>query len=228
MKVAKLRFAIVFIILATLALVLVGNAGNVAAAETDLNLPSDPVMMEVFNGTVSYFETHLMDVPPGYDVTNTTYLGWCIDTRTPLQRGQPIQVYLYSSLNPPVGLQNEKWDMVNYILNHKQGKEKMDIQEAIWYFIDIDGGYTPPQTSQGAWDLINDAIANGGGFIPEHGQPVAVICYPTPLFPQEVQISIIEVQNTVIPEFPSVPIMLLMMMTTLFAAIICKKKEAKV
>ncbi len=227
MKVAKIRFATISMILTTLALVLVSNVGNVAAAEADLNLPSDPVTIEVFDGTVSYFETHLMNVPPGYDVTNQTYIGWCVDTRASLARSPARHiVFLYSSLNPPGELAGEEWDMVNYILNHKQEKNAMDIQEAIWYFIHMDDSFNP--TRSGAWDLIYDAIENGSGFVPEYGQPVAVICYPTPLFPQEVQISIIEVQNTVIPEFPSVPIMLMVMLTTLLAAIIWKKKEAKV
>ncbi|MEM2889418.1 MAG: hypothetical protein QXR42_08135 [Candidatus Bathyarchaeia archaeon] len=227
MKITKIRSATIFIAIITLAIVVSSNVSNVAADGTDLNLPSDPVTIEVFDGTVSYFETHLMDVPPGYDVTNQTYLGWCVDTRAHLERSPARHmVFLYSSLNPPGELASEEWDMVNYILNHKQGKEAMDIQEAIWYFIHMDESFNP--TRPGAWDLINDAIANGNGFVPEYGQTVAVICYPTPLFPQEVQISIIEVQNTVIPEFPSIPIMLMVMLTTLFAAIIWKKKEAKV
>jgi len=223
-KSSKRSFAIGLAILMTISLLLINN---VAAADNDLNLPSTPVRIEVSNGTESYFITNLMDVPSGYDVTNGTYLGWCVDMRAEMARSPATHpVYLYSSLNPPGELASEEWDMVNYILNHKQG-EAMDIQQAIWYFIHMNSSYTP--TRPVAWDIVNDTLANGDGFVPEYGQTVAVICYPTTLFPDqsEVQISIIEVENTVIPEFPSVPIVLLVMLATLFVAIIYKKKETR-
>jgi len=219
---SKEGLAISFVIFITLSLLLISNS---AAADTGLNLPSMPVRIEVSNGTESYFNTKLMDVPSGYDVTNGTYFGWCVDIRTEMARSPAThQVFLYSSIDPPGELADEEWDMVNYILNHKQGTAQ-DIQQAIWYFIHMDGNYAP--TSTVAWDIINDALANGDGFIPGYGQTLAVICYPTILFPgqPDVQVSIIEVENTVIPEFPSVPIPLLMMLTILFAVIICKKRS---
>ncbi|MEM2738680.1 MAG: hypothetical protein QXK93_06825 [Candidatus Bathyarchaeia archaeon] len=166
------------------------------AAEKDLNLPSEPVRIEVFDGVESYFLTKLLDVPEGYDVTNGTYLGWCIDTRTEMVRSPATHpARLYSSLNPPGELANKEWNMVNYILNNKpENVTVQDVQQAIWYFVNIDGNYTP--TSQTAWQIINDALQYGGGFTPENGQVVAVICYPINLLPQPsgVQISIIEVE----------------------------------
>jgi len=208
-------------------LLLLPMVGVAYATENDLNLPTMPVRIEVFDGVESYFLTKLMDVPEGYDVTNGTYLGWCIDTRAEMARSPATHsVFLYSSFNPPGELANKEWDMVNYILNHKsESATAEDIQEAIWYFINIDGNYTP--TSPTAWEIINDALQNGEGFIPEYGQTVAVICYPTVLLPSplEVQISIIEVANTVIPEFPSVPLQLLMMLVMLFIMAICKRRS---
>jgi hypothetical protein len=202
--------------------------GVVYATDADLNLPSTLITIEVFDGTESYFITKLMDVPQGYDVSNETYLGWCIDTRAEMTRSPATHsVYLYSSFNPPGELANESWDMVNYILNHKRGNAT-DIQQAIWYFINIDGNYTP--TSQVAWDIINDALENGEGFVPGYGEIVTVICYPTVLlpYPSEVQISIIEVNNPVIPEFSSAFILSLIMSATLLIAIFYKKKNQKV
>lgn len=179
--------------------------GSVHALNGDLNLPSTIVRIEVFDGTESYFLTKLLDVPEGYDVINGTYLGWCIDTRAEMTRSPATHpVMLYSSLNPPSGLANQNWDMVNYILNHKpENVTADDIQQAIWRFIHIDGNYTP--TSQTAWNIINDALKNGEGFIPKHGQIVAVICYPVVLLPHpsEVQISIIEVVRRAPQETPS-------------------------
>lgn len=187
--------------------------GSVYALNDDLNLPSTIVRIEVFDGTESYFLTKLLDVPEGYDVANGTYPGWCIDTRVEMARSPAIHpVKLYSSLNPPGELANESWDMVNYILNHKRGNAT-DIQQAIWYFINLDTAYTP--TSEVAWEIINDALANGEGYVPSYGEKIAVICYPQYMFPSEVQVSIIEVTNTVIPEFPSPQIMLTILSVTL-------------
>ena len=224
METNKKSLIIIFATAVMLSLVLVGIAN---AADNDLNLPLVPVRIEVFDGVESYFLTKLMDVPEGYDVANGTYLGWCIDTRAEMTRSPATHsVLLYSSFNPPGELANEEWDMVNYILNHKpETANATDIQQAIWYFINIDGNYTP--TSQVAWEIINDALENGHGFVPGYGQIVAVICYPTVLlpYPFEVQISIIEVNNTAIPEFSSMSILMLIMLAALFAAIFYKKAK---
>jgi hypothetical protein len=162
------------------------------ASEDPLKLPTDPVIIEVENSTQAYFETHLSNVPSGYTVTNSTYLGWCVDQSELMVRYSPHTVQLKSSLTPTGDLANENWTMVNYVLNHKRG-DPMDVQEAVWYFINMDGGYTPPSSTAQA--MVNDAIANGTGFVPSENQKVAVICYPLALVPSEtsVQMSIIEV-----------------------------------
>jgi hypothetical protein len=224
----KRNLAISFAVLMMLLSINTCMLTHVAAAEDGLNLPSAPVRIEVTNGTESYFNTKLSDVPSGYDVTNGTYLGWCVDTRTEMARSPAVHaVFLYSSSSPPGNLTSEKWDMVNYILNHKQGNAQ-DIQQAIWYFINMDGNYTP--TSSMAWAIVNDTLANGNGFVPGNGQIIAVICYPIILFPSQpdVQISIIEVTNTVVSEFQSVLILPLTMLTTLLAVLICKKERSQV
>lgn len=218
----KKNLAIGFAILMAFSLILVNH---VAATDGGLNLPSTPVVMEVSNGTASYFNTALSDVPSGYDVTNGTYLGWCIDTSTNMARSPAThEVTLYSSLNPPGNLTSEKWGMVNYILNHKQGTAG-DIQQAIWYFIDIDGNYTP--TSPVAWTIVNDTLANGTSFVPAYGQIIAVICFPEVVLPgsPSVQVSIIELANPVIPEFPSLAIPLVFALATTLSAVIVYRRK---
>jgi hypothetical protein len=200
---------------------------SVAATDSGLNLPSTPIIIEVSDGTQSYFDTELSNVPSGYDVMNGTYAGWCVDVRTEMTRSPAThEVFLYSSLNPPGELADEKWDMVNYILNHKQG-DIQDVQQAIWYFIHMDGNYTP--TRAVAWIIINDTLTNCDGFVPEQGQIIAVICYPTILFPSQadVQISIIEAVNPVIPEFPSLLTLPLFFVATLISVIFLRRKHPK-
>ena len=99
--------------------------------------------MNVVDGIDSYFLTTLSGIPVGEDISDGTYPGWCVDTSTPIPRDTDLNVTLYSSLEPPEFLEEEAWDMVNYILNHKQGG-RIDIQAAIWYFIKLDPLYTTP------------------------------------------------------------------------------------
>jgi hypothetical protein len=202
-----------FAILLAVSLVMVSH---VAAADGGLNLPSGLIKIEVSDGTESYFITVLSNVPAGYDVENGTYVGWCVDRTAEMQRSPAIHmVRLYSSAEPPGTLVAQKWDMVNYILNHKQGSAK-DIQQAIWYFINLAGNYTP--TSDVGWAIINDAIANGSGFVPRDGQTIAIICFPVTILPQPtgVQISIIEISNPVsVSESPSLMISVIFAVGTL-------------
>jgi hypothetical protein len=199
----KRDLALSITILIALSSILVSHA---TAATNGLNLPSTPVTIEVTNGTQSYFNTELSDVPPGYDVTNTTYIGWCVNIAANMARSPANhEVILYSSSNPPGDLASEKWDMVNYILNHKQGTSE-DIQQAVWYFVNMAGSYTP--TSSVALEIDSSALANGNGFVPANGQSIAIICFPVILSPgsPDVQVSIIEVENKMSPTAPDVAI----------------------
>lgn len=169
--------------------------GSATAFGCWVSLPPTPVTMVVYDGTISYFDTVLSNVPSGYDVTDGTYLGWCVDLRYTIPRGPTThEVMLYSSCDPPADLTGERWDMVNYILNHKQGGMS-DIQYAMWYFINLVypvGGYSPSGGYPAdALAMINDALMNGNGFVPGSGEVIAIICYPL----METQISIIELRK---------------------------------
>jgi hypothetical protein len=197
-------------------------------ATDGISVPPSPTMVtiEVVDGTSSYFLTTLTDVPSGYDVTNTTYLGWCIDVDAQMGRSPAThQVVLYSSLDPPNGtLKDQRWDIVNYILNHKQGTAD-DIQAAMWYFIHFDSETETPPTNQTiAWAIIEDALANGTGYIPAPSETVAVICNPVIFLPlNPVQISIIEVTVPVIPEYPTIAFTILTLTAISIGLIYAKK-----
>ncbi|KON33150.1 MAG: hypothetical protein AC479_05560 [miscellaneous Crenarchaeota group-6 archaeon AD8-1] len=160
------------------------------------NLPPGLVTLQVADDTNSYFISTLSAVPAGYDVADGSYPGWCVDMRTDIPREEDILVTLYSSLTPPLDLASERWDMVNYILNNKEGLEMMDIQRAIWYFVKMDGvGWWNGSPGAGAQAIVDDAEANGDGFIPGEGEILAIICMPE----TETQITIIEIE---IPDIP--------------------------
>lgn len=138
------------------------------------------VVQEAF--PTSYVRITLANLPPGFTVTNGVYLGWCVEYLAQLNAGTTYNVTLYDSYGPlPSRLQSTNWDLVNYIINHKQG-DADDVQTAIWNFI---GGpvstnnarYFPP--SAAALAIISDALANGEGFVPtQFGQVSAVIVDP--------------------------------------------------
>ena len=216
------RFAKSILIFVAISVILVAPASAIDGA---LNLPSTIVDIEVSDGTQSYFDTLLSEVPSGYDVTNATYLGWCVDSRTTMSRSPAThEVRLFSSIDPPAELADQKWDMVNYILNHKRGVIA-DVQQAIWYFIIFDGNYTP--TRSVAWEIVNETLQNGEGYIPVEGQTVAVICYPLIYSHQtDVQVSIIEVESSiVIPEFPSALVLTPIMLTISLAVLVSTRKR---
>ncbi len=134
---------------------------HASAIDGTLYLPSTIVNIQVSSGIKSYFNTTLSGVSAGYNVTNTTYLGWCVDPETYISHSPAThEVKLSSSLDPPKQLANEKWDMVNYILNHKRGAVA-DVQQASWYFVSIVGNYTPTRTV--AWEIVNETLQNGEG-----------------------------------------------------------------
>jgi hypothetical protein len=173
MTVSSSKTICVYLMVMSIMLV-VGLGPQNAWAQPVLNLPTGPVTLVVYDGApISYFSTVLSNVPAGYDVTNGTYPGWCIEEPIFITEGVEHTVTLYSSYDPslPAHLQDPDWDMVNYLLNHKQG-DSYDIQNATWYF--VNGGNMP--TSLAGQAMVNDALANGEGFIPVGSQVIAVIC----------------------------------------------------
>ena len=180
MKLAKNTFKHLVLFTAIIAALLIVTAPLVRA-DGSLNLPSAPVNVTVQNDTTSYFVTTLSNVPGGYDVTNTAYLGWCIDYSVLMARNETFQANLYSSLNPPAGnFSSVQWDMVNYILNSPLASATgnfTETQDCIWNFVNNTSSYAHTLDSNESL-IVQDALANGTGFVPAPGQSVAVIVFP--------------------------------------------------
>jgi hypothetical protein len=155
----------------------------------DVTLPSEEVTVVFgYPGTNSYYDTALSDVPSGYHVEDGTYLGWCVDLGHYIYPGTEYDAILYSSYDDgkPECTEDDDWDLVNYIINHKHpDATKGDIQNAIWYF--IGGGDYP--TDPEAIAMVEDAIANGEDWCPQTGDCIAVIVF----IDCEHQVTIIEV-----------------------------------
>jgi hypothetical protein len=142
-----------------------------------IDLPKDPVCVTMhYPGTYSYWSHDLTSVPEGFDVTNGNYLAWCLQ---PTVYAYPEQLYcdmtLFAVTDPslPAIFTGMQFDKINWVLNHKGGASIIDIQTAIWYFT----GATAYPTEPGAIALVEDADANGVGYVPGAGEIMAVIIY---------------------------------------------------
>src|SRR5262249_16336287 len=132
------------------------------------------------NQPFSFIKAFLSNIPPGYSISNGAWTGWCVDYAGGLTTNIPYcDIKLIPSLDPflPPKYANPNWDLVNYLLNHKQGNG-VDIQAAIWQFIGgpinpMDTHYLP--LSPLALSMVADAAANGEGFVPGPGQFSAII-----------------------------------------------------
>ena len=137
-------------------------------------LPDGPVTMIATDGDDSYFTIDLSGVPPGFEVTNTDYPGWCADRSAVMPRGEELTVRLYNSYNTslPRLLRDRNWSKVNYLLNHHDGATKTDVQDAIWCLL---CAYPYSSLSPAAKTLVESAQ---DGFIPQPDEWIAIIAEP--------------------------------------------------
>jgi hypothetical protein len=178
-KIMKRKYKGIFV-LAIVNILLLSGMQIGASDGCIVNLPTDPVKMKAWEQPASwpaFFKIELSEVGTGFDVSDGIYNGWCIDYGTPITSGVLLNVTLNSSYCPPPHLDVPGWNEINYILNNKIG-DRMDIQIAIWNFINL--GPTPtPAITANAQIMIDGANANPG-FIPGPGEIIAVICDPVP------------------------------------------------
>ncbi len=163
-----------------------------------LMLPDDSVTAKFYYpwAGISYWKTVLSNVPDGLSVTNGAYPGWCVDQGHYIYPNSTHTVMLYNSYaaDLPDYAVDPDWDMVNYVVNHKDPNATIfDIQAAIWYF--INGGHYPSDPE--AAGMVDDALENGEGFLPSYcdGDLIIVIVdSSTPTMGSRSQLTIIEVE----------------------------------
>ena len=146
---------------------------SVVASEQTVRLPIELVTMQAENGTKSWFDITLLNVPQGYDVTNGLYPGWCIQRDKEMSRGVNHSVYFYSSYDSALSenFSNNNWNKINYVINNKQGASKYTIQQVIWWYICQD-----PVSDNDT--LAKNIIANAdlnGDFVPSSGEFIAIL-----------------------------------------------------
>jgi len=119
----------------------------------------------------SYFHLTLSGIPPGFDLTNGTYPGWCVQKNMDMTQHVNHTVLLYDSTseNLPSDYQMIHWEYINYLLNNRVGN-RTSMQHAIWYFTDEFDCSTDPD----AYAMIIDAELHGEAYQPSLGELIAV------------------------------------------------------
>jgi hypothetical protein len=162
------------------------------------SLPSGTVTLGITNQTAWTFPwmVALTGVGSGFDVSDGTYTGWCVDTEHGIDRTQTYLVNLYSSYSPPAGFEGLDWDLINYVLNNKDAGTADDIQAVLWYIVSgdwlTDAAWGYSHTTE-ADAILADAMANGVGYEPEEGDILAVICLPVGSEEERAQMIVIEI-----------------------------------
>ena len=137
-------------------------------------------------GPAAYLNTNITGVPAGaWAIGNHHYNGWCVDVpQTILNQGAAVTPISSYGSSPALFYSSTVWRRINYIINNRLGVAWPDVQVAIWHLInpafvvpDEIQGLTTPGASN---TLINNAIANGGSFVPAAGQVVAILLFDNP------------------------------------------------
>ena len=136
-------------------------------------IPDFPINMGFSHpyGNLGYWKVTVTDTASdGYDISGYTlkagvYVGWCVDKAHTMSGTTysitPVDTYTMGNQG--------MWEKINWIINHKDGYTRDEIQNAIWYFTD---GWT--SFSGNAWNLVWDADAIDPGYHPGDGGWVAI------------------------------------------------------
>jgi len=167
----KKTIVAIMIILGTISACFLVQAVPPTPMESYVRLPTRFVTMNAVYGIDSWFDMKLSNVPVGYDIRDGAFHGWCIQKSIYMTQGVNHAVVLYSSLDPDLleEFQDDDWDKVNYVINHKLG-DRSDVQKVIWYYICEDS--MPSEID--AQEMIKDADLNGEGYVPGSGEYLAI------------------------------------------------------
>jgi hypothetical protein len=216
------RVAILVAVIATLSFMMLATVN----ARIFPSLPSEEVTLQLTLGSTKWpgnvTFTGITGSP--YDVVNSQpYPAWCADFYAGITTAPDSYATI---LNSSVGL-GSTYNKVNYLLNNNTDKD-MDVQVAMWLLLgtntsDITASY-PDQPSSTAKALYNNANVSGASFTPNPGQILAVIC-TIPEYQTLIIELTVEEGTEVIPDFPSIMILPLVMVLSTVATVLAKREK---
>jgi hypothetical protein len=211
----KMKKLIVALLVATLCMVAPAAALDWDMLPFSTDVWIDPIYEPGLEcGT--YFDLYL---PTSEEEMGVAYPGWCVNTGPSAIRDQ-----VYSAdLSTTIGI-SEKYNKINWILNHKGEATSGEVQVAIWIILD----QTIPTRHQGWNTLVAQQLA-------EHADSMYVpTCYPeigaVLVVPNDRvgQDAIIEIPMPAcpppVPEFPTMMIPVFLVGSLMVAAIVLKKE----
>ena len=115
-------------------------------------------------GAESYWDVTFSGLASGNTLVDGTYVGWCVDKDHTMGQG-----WHTADIKSTYDLVDDiEWDKINWIINHRDGYSRQEVQDAIWH-------YTDDLTVSGdAAALVSDADTYGEGFRPSKGQMMAI------------------------------------------------------
>jgi len=149
-----------------------------------VTVPSTPVSFSTVSFTepttqaastgLGLFSITLSGVPAGNSLANQTYSAWCATWFGAALQNNPGAFPVFSPTTIPTGFLplggKNTFNMVNYILNNKQGTIE-DVQDAIWTIMTGNTGSDIPSTA--ALAMVAAALLNPN-FVPNAGGVVGV------------------------------------------------------
>lgn len=153
------------------------------------SVPTELVNVDIERGgDVSYWS---VDVFNAGEFNMDDCEAWCLDSTMFIPQRQALADLLcsYDPMVDVLGIvqQPENMDLVNYILNQDYlglngpagPYTYSEIQKAIWILVSIDSNSgLGPWTQANVDAIVNDAQANGEGFVPGAGDVIGVIILP--------------------------------------------------
>lgn len=144
-------------------------------------LPDQTNLVTLFHNPdeVSQAPTKLMNLPAGFAVTaENEYRGWFLSHLTngapylPPNSWNSCLLLNSCGLADPQRFEPGALNKVNYILNHRAGAGRTDVQNAIWAVMHDEPTYDRTETFTNLWLA---AETNGAAFVPASGQIMAVL-----------------------------------------------------
>lgn len=124
----------------------------------------------------SFFDVWFWGIGSGYDLTDGTWPGWCIEPNIGPTVQDPGRVTVWCSYDEalPGNLSDLPINELNYMVNHKIGGV-LEIQAAI-HLLNYGSSPNHPPT-ENSYAMLNDALANGGDFVPGPGELIVIFVY---------------------------------------------------
>lgn len=168
------------------------NENNIIACECSTFPETGSITWGAIPGVSSF-----MDIGVSSSTLNGVLPGWCIDASHYLEYSaayfvstllDPLPDELIIGPDPHVD-HPENLDLVNWVINHREGYDSLKVQNVIWYLLDDQ----KPGLGYDEGVLYYAALTNGQGFVPDCSAGDICTFIAAPVIETEGQVLLLEV-----------------------------------